>query len=285
MRLKEEERDRGDDTGNESGNGNGHDSDNGHGFGKRSNNNITPRGEGKTFVHQVFEGILTNETKFLCCETVTNKDESFLDLSIDIEDNCSLTHCLRNFSAIETLERQDKFYCDTCNSLQEAEKCMKVKKLPNTLIIHLKRFKYDNNMQCRKLLYRVVFPLELRLWNTATDTENPERYYDLFAIVVHIGSGPHAGHYICFVKKDDVWLVFDDEDVSVIHEETIQDVFGSLLVEGRRSINTGYLLFFKTREEEAPPEPLGGEEAEERKPKAPEKKSDDEKLGENWLLV
>lgn len=55
------------------------------------------RGEdpGKTWVHEIFQGMLTNETRCLCCETVRSKDEHFLDLSVDIEQNTSLTHCLR----------------------------------------------------------------------------------------------------------------------------------------------------------------------------------------------
>ena len=70
----------------------------------------------KTFVERIFEGVLTNETKCLNCETViapsiflaawlhammscgvgqvTSKDETFLDLSLDIEENSSITrHC------------------------------------------------------------------------------------------------------------------------------------------------------------------------------------------------
>lgn len=38
-----------------------------------------------------------------------------------------------------------------------------------------------------KLSYRVVFPLELRLFNTSGDATNPERLYDLVAVVVHCG--------------------------------------------------------------------------------------------------
>lgn len=36
-----------------------------------------------------------NETKCLCCESVRSKEEDFLDLSIDIEQNSSITHCLK----------------------------------------------------------------------------------------------------------------------------------------------------------------------------------------------
>jgi ubiquitin C-terminal hydrolase len=34
------------------------------------------------------------------------------------QENSSITSCLRNFSGIETLNKQDKFYCDECCSLQ-----------------------------------------------------------------------------------------------------------------------------------------------------------------------
>jgi len=36
------------------------------------------------WVHELFEGILTSETKCLTCENLTTRDEVFLDLSIDI---------------------------------------------------------------------------------------------------------------------------------------------------------------------------------------------------------
>ena len=65
---------------------------------------------------------------------------------------------------------------------------MKIKKLPNILALHLKRFKYQEDIQKYiKLTYRVAFPLELRLFNTADDAKDPDRLYELFGIVVHIG--------------------------------------------------------------------------------------------------
>lgn len=65
---------------------------------------------------------------------------------------------------------------------------MRVKKLPMILALHLKRFKYMEQLQrYTKLSYRVVFPLELRLFNTSGDATNPERLYDLVAVVVHCG--------------------------------------------------------------------------------------------------
>ena len=57
---------------------------------------------GSTWVHDIFQGTLTNETRCLCCETVRSKDEDFLDLSVDVEQNTSLTHCLKLVPVIAT---------------------------------------------------------------------------------------------------------------------------------------------------------------------------------------
>ena len=50
---------------------------------------------------------------------------------------------------------------------------MRVKKLPQILALHLKRFKYMEQLnRFTKLSYRVVFPLELRLFNTVSNLFN-----------------------------------------------------------------------------------------------------------------
>lgn len=65
---------------------------------------------------------------------------------------------------------------------------MKIKRLPNVLTLHLKRFKYQEDVQKYiKLTYRVAFPFELRLFNTVDGVEDADRLYNLYAIVVHIG--------------------------------------------------------------------------------------------------
>lgn len=208
-----------------------------------------PNTEGGTFVHEIFEGTLTNETKCLCCESITSKDESFLDLSIDVEQNSSLTNCLFNFSSIETLSRGDKFFCDKCCSLQEAQKRMKIKKLPKILVVHLKRFKFIEQLQqYKKLSYRVVFPMELILQNTSHDAVHPDNRYSLIAVVVHVGSGPNHGHYVSMIKSANTWLLFDDDNIDVIQESDLMQCFGSAndIV---TNTDCGYLLFYQVQEE------------------------------------
>ncbi|KAI5998105.1 hypothetical protein EDD15DRAFT_2408702 [Pisolithus albus] len=188
---------------------------------------------GSTFIHQIFEGTLTSETRCLTCENVSSRDESFLDLSIDIEQNSSVTACLRQFSASEMLCQRNKFFCDACCGLQEAEKRMKIKQLPNVLALHLKRFKYQEDVQKYiKLTYRVAFPFELRLFNTIDDVSNPDRLYKLFAIVVHIGSGPNHGHYVSIIKTMGAWL-------TPVKESDIPKYFGE------SNSGSAYVLYYQ----------------------------------------
>ncbi|GJN02752.1 hypothetical protein PR202_ga20133 [Eleusine coracana subsp. coracana] len=195
-----------------------------------------------TLVHKNFQGILTNETRCLRCETVTARDETFLDLSVDIEQNSSITSCLKNFCSTETLNAEDKFFCDKCCSLQEAQKRMKIKKAPHILVIHLKRFKYIEQLgRYKKLSYRVVFPMELKLSNASDDVDTE---YSLFAVVVHVGSGPNHGHYVSLVKSHNHWLFFDDENVEMVEEQTLQTFFGSSH-EYSGNTDHGYILFYE----------------------------------------
>ncbi|KAJ3829191.1 hypothetical protein F5880DRAFT_1524725 [Lentinula raphanica] len=193
-----------------------------------------------TLVHKLFEGTLTSETRCLTCETVSSRDESFIDLSIDIEQNSSLTACLRQFSASEMLCQRNKFFCDACCDLQEAEKRMKIKKLPNVLALHLKRFKYQEDLnKYIKLSYRVAFPLQLRLFNTVDDAEDADRLYNLFAIVIHLGNGPHHGHYISIIKTFGSWVVFDDDNVYTIPEKDIPKYYGD------SNAGSAYVLYYE----------------------------------------
>jgi hypothetical protein len=141
---------------------------------------------------------------------------------------------------------------------------MKVKKLPNVLALHLKRFKYQEESQkFIKLSYRVAFPFELRLFNTVDDAENADRLYELFAIVVHIGGGPHHGHYTTIIRSQECWFLYDDDNVESIKESDIPKYFGE------SSVGAGYVLFYQAPDmkTEAQPEtesvapipgPLGG---------------------------
>ena len=194
------------------------------------------------WVHELFEGTLTSETRCLTCENVSHRDEPFLDLSVDLDQHSSVTSCLRRFSEEEMLCERNKFHCDNCGGLQEAEKRMKIKRLPRILALHLKRFKYTEDLQrLQKLFHKVVYPYHLRLFNTTDDAEDPDRLYELYAVVVHIGGGPYHGHYVAIIKtRDRGWLLFDDEMVEPVDKSFVRNFFGD-----RPGLACAYVLFYQ----------------------------------------
>jgi len=204
-----------------------------------------------TWVQDLFQGVLTNVTRCLSCESVSEKNEHFLDLSVDIEPNSSINHCLKGFSATETLKGDHKYYCETCCSKQEANKSLEVRSFPKILALHLKRFRFDDGARSTnmtKLCYRIVFSRELRI--PSSIYKNGESIlYSLNAVVVHCGKEINRGHYITLVRPSryhDTWLCFDDEDVDILTSSDLDTFFGTTdSTIGRGNTESGYILFYQ----------------------------------------
>jgi ubiquitin carboxyl-terminal hydrolase 9/13 len=200
------------------------------------------------WLHDLFEGKLTSETRCMTCEHTSFRDEAFLDLSVDLDTYSSVTSCLLRFSDEEMLCERNKFHCDRCGGLQEAEKRMKLKSSPKILALHLKRFKYTEDLQrLQKLFHHVSYPYYLRLPNTSDTSEESDKIYELYAVVVHIGGGPYHGHYVSIVKTQDRgWLLFDDENVEPVDKSFVCEFFG-----GEQSLACAYVLFYHETSAEA----------------------------------
>jgi ubiquitin carboxyl-terminal hydrolase 12/46 len=211
-----------------------------------------PEEEPQTWVHDIFQGYLVNQMKCRCCESVTVRRENFLDLSVDIERHCSTAACLRAFESTELLRSENKFFCDTCGCLQEAEKRLRVYQLPSVLTLHLKRFKYVERLgRCCRLPYRVVFPLQLQVvehqptrnrggrggnacgtngrpGDNEVPSEKPTRVFELRSVVVHIGRDSSRGHYVTVVRTGDSRCVLlDDDVVRQVEPEVLRSFYGT----------------------------------------------------------
>ena len=222
-----------------------------------------------SWVQQLFEGRLTNVTECIRCGCVSQRDESFLDLSVDLMEHRSLTACLRAFSHEEMLNGVDKFLCDSCGCRQEAVKSLKLKRLPPVLLLHMKRFKYSEQTRgFSKLCFRIAFPLTLRLDSSSggddADDADGKRgaagaaasagsggvrqpLYELTAVVVHIGNGARSGHYVCMCRgSNGQFYLYDDASISAISEDDVRATFGT---EMGGSHQDGYLLFYSRESE------------------------------------
>ncbi|KEG11912.1 putative ubiquitin hydrolase, putative,cysteine peptidase, Clan CA, family C19 [Trypanosoma grayi] len=111
----------------------------------------------------IFGGQFASVTACFECEHVTVMREAFVDLSLDIEQGSSLRQCMANFSAPELFHGTNKLYCDHCGRKVTAEKFLRVHRLPEyALLIHLKRFQYDEKMGgMTKKSVHVALPREL----------------------------------------------------------------------------------------------------------------------------
>ena len=181
-------------------------------------------------LRSLFEGDIVTETRCLRCETITLREEKCLDLSLEITaPRCSISACLRQFSDVELLSRNDKYFCDQCCSLQEAQKRMVVRKAPTVLVLHLKRFEYVESLQrLKKLSHRVSFPPTLRLASALPGPDGADAHYRIKGVVVHVGSGPYHGHYIALTRTAvGEWARFDDEIITFLGgaPEEKSDVF------------------------------------------------------------
>ena len=204
----------------------------------------------KDFVSDLFEGKTIVKTECIYCEKVTSTEEAFMFLSLEIEKHTSLTDALHHkFLAIETLNKDNKFYCENCVTYQEAEKACSFKKLPTILVIQFKRFKYvKERNQFVKLDYRIQFPFEIRLPSTQDEQNNKASLYTLSAIIMHMGYGIQAGHYYSIIKIGDKWVEFDDSKMNTMSEEAIEKLVECKLEDECGGSTCPYILIFNSIE-------------------------------------
>lgn len=80
------------------------------------------------------------------------------------ESTFGLESLLHYFLEPEVLEGGNRYFCENCQSLQDAERSVVITKHPLYLVLALKRFSFDVRTQARaKILYHVSYPLSLQL--------------------------------------------------------------------------------------------------------------------------
>ncbi|XP_057536456.1 ubiquitin carboxyl-terminal hydrolase 8 [Amaranthus tricolor] len=149
----------------------------------------------------------------------------------------SLYRCLEAFLKEEPLGPEDMWYCPGCKQHRQATKKLDLWRLPEILVIHLKRFSYSRYTK-NKLETYVDFPvdnLDLSMYIACKNMQTSCRYV-LYAISNHYGS-LGGGHYTAFVHHGGGrWYDFDDSNVSHMNEEKIKT-------------SAAYVLFYRRVED------------------------------------
>lgn len=169
-----------------------------------------------------------------------------------------LQECIELFTTMETLEKENPWYCSNCKQHQLATKKLDLWALPETLIIHLKRFSYTKFSR-EKLDTLVEFPIRDLDFSEFVikpqDESAPELYkYDLIAVSNHYG-GLRDGHYTTFAcnKDSGQWHYFDDNSVSPVAENQIESKAAYVLFYQRQDVASR--LKTKTPGQSDPPAP------------------------------
>lgn len=143
----------------------------------------------------------------------------------------SLYTCLEAFLREEPLVPEDMWYCPQCKERRQASKKLDLWRLPEVLVIHLKRFSYSRSMK-HKLETFVNFPIhDFNLTKYVANKNSSRRQlYELYALTNHYG-GMGSGHYTAHIKllDENRWYNFDDSHISPINEDDVKSAAAYVL--------------------------------------------------------
>ncbi|GIY78168.1 ubiquitin carboxyl-terminal hydrolase 8 [Caerostris darwini] len=185
-------------------------------------------------ISDVFEGLLKSTLMCMTCRTTSDSYEVFSCLSLPILSNrCSLSNCLDNFLKSEKISGEAAWDCPKCKTKKEAEKRLRICRVPEVLVVQLKRFSYEGLWR-RKLQTTVDFDFYFDV-PYEKNTETKFRKYSLYGIVNHFGT-LEGGHYTAFCNtSSDKWFKYDDHEVSEISTSSVRTA-------------AAYMLFYRSTE-------------------------------------
>ncbi|XP_024531592.1 putative ubiquitin carboxyl-terminal hydrolase 11 isoform X1 [Selaginella moellendorffii] len=147
----------------------------------------------------------------------------------------SLYACLEAFMREEPLGPDDMWFCPKCKEHRQASKKLDLWRLPEILVVHLKRFSYSR--YSNKLETLVDFPVhDLDLSKYVSHRTDP---YELFAVSNHYG-GVGGGHYTAYAKlcNENKWYNFDDSCVNPMSPDSIKTTAAYVLFYRRKRLGT-----------------------------------------------
>lgn len=163
----------------------------------------------------------------------------------------TLDQCFQTFTRPERLDENNKWYCRKCKEHVCAMKTMELWRLPNVLVVHLKRFEFKHGLRRDKLDTFVDFETEgLDMSKYVSHNSNSDfvqdqipAMYDLFAVTNHFGR-LGFGHYTAFARSWDEqrgmskeWALFDDSSVRGVPSDSVVTPAAYVLFYRRRQFN------------------------------------------------
>ena len=162
----------------------------------------------------------------------------------------NLEDCFEEFTKPERLG--DGYKCDKCKKADTTISKLDIWRLPDILVIHVKRFIYTMFVR-GKLNNPMQYPLKNLDMSTILgkrEVDNRDReMYDLYGVVHHMGS-MGGGHYVATCKNPfkrtadskDAWFEYNDSRVGRIEPEDVVRASGYLLFYHRKHLSAHNII-------------------------------------------
>lgn len=244
----------------------------------------------------MFSGILRSDVMCTACGFTSTTYDPCIDISLDLEPNqggstkaalaasdrscngeadrknssqnrgiSTLIGCLEQFTRVERLGSDQKFFCQQCQVRQESLKQMSIRKLPLVSCFHIKRFEHSSSRKMSRKVDRYLqFPLSLdmspylsssilrsRFGNRIFPSDGDEAdasnefssEFELFAVVTHSGK-LDAGHYVTYLRLSNQWYKCDDAWVTQVDEDIVRAAQGYMMFYVQK------MLYYKANEKQ-----------------------------------
>jgi ubiquitin carboxyl-terminal hydrolase 10 len=157
--------------------------------------------------------------------------EPYQPLQLDI----GASHVNNIIDALKGLTRSEALHGDFKSPKGPnvtATKQVFIETMPPVLILHLKRFQYDNAGGTQKIWKKIGYPLELEIPKEVFPRQKRSVYahgglpkYRLIAAVYHHGKNASGGHYTVDVRRQDgrEWIRLDDTVIRRVRSEEVAE--------------------------------------------------------------
>ena len=186
-------------------------------------------------ITRIFGGQLRSELKVAgSMNSVTQEPFQPLQLDIGAPNINNIMDALRGLSKPESMSGA---FPSPRGQKTTATKQVYIETLPPVLILHLKRFQYDNvTRRTEKIYKKIGYPLDLEIPKEAFPISQRNRLaaqgglprYKLVGVIYHHGKNASMGHYTVDVRRQDgrEWIRLDDTIIRRVRSEEVAEAGG-----------------------------------------------------------
>ncbi|CAF1472222.1 unnamed protein product [Adineta steineri] len=197
----------------------------------------------QTFLHDLFGLVLRSRVICSRCRYTSDTFEVQYTWIVGVRNHSDLRQSLQQFVCRETLSGENLYRCMKCKQLVPAVKRYTLHKASNILLINLKRFEFGKNSH--KLSHLVRYPeyLNVKSYMSEENSNDQSLNYRLYAVLVHVGSSMHSGHYYSYVRSpNNRWYKADDTTMTQCDLNQVLTQHGAYILcyikETERSVGT-----------------------------------------------